>query len=1550
VYIVVLLILSVIQVMPFDDFFMENASAATLDYIRIEDWPNGTELFNVIIPVGGQIRIFASGYNFSTGFIGLILVNWSQIPILGSFDEQINESTVFTAGSTGGSTTITAENMTGVLQDSFIITILDPTIDSIRIRDGPGGTGNDLCNVANYPIYTVGHTTIFYGAAYNNTVGYIGDVNSSSIWDSTNISIVEVSSPGNISFIWCNNTGGSVWITLDDGLGHSNLTQVTVLPPTVDYITIVDTPDVGFSVISNQAVDMGFTISGYAAGFNDTAWYIGDVLVNWSVNNVDSTSFTLPLSGMNSMFYADFNSGTATWIADDGYGHIDTVIFTINPPTVDYIEITDMPNGTQLLGGSVPVGFSEWGNASLYNNTYGYLDTVSANWTLVGGTSFLLGGTPAFSNGVDVGTTPVDVYFNASYYDGTNWHNDSVVYNVQAPTVDYIEITDFAGGPQLTGGPVGYNFQEWGNCSLYNDTYGYLGPVSANWTAEGGSSSLLGSTPEFYNGIDVGTTAVSVWLNASYWFYTDSVQYIVQAPAPEVDYIRIVDTPSIGNTTISDQNVSVGQTILGYAAAFNNSLGYLYDISVSWSVANSGGAIASTNPPSATSSTFNAGIYGGNATWWANDGSGNLDSVQIIIDPPTIDYISIVSNEGNGTPVILDQTLGIDFNITGFAAGFNYTVGYIGDISVTWSVTNFDGANASTGPLVNSNSTFSSGSTNGNATWTADDGDGHNNVTQFTIEGQIVNPIDYIIITDGPDGTPLTDVTLSIGESIIAYASGYDSAGPTFIDLVEVNWNEVPSNLGNFNISLGKSVEFTAFTSPGSVNITGQNLSMSPVVSDNFTVNILPPTIDFMRVTDTANGNEHTTVNIGGSDSLDAYASGYNNTGPTFVQLVDVNWTGGGGTWTPTTGTSSSYTAGTTSGLFVQTAENVSTGLSDTFSVDIFIDTDPPSIVHTIVTVGSAGEPISITTDITDSESGVDTVSVFYKKPSEGTYTELPMNFDGNNYTAEIPGSSVTMDGLEYYIKADDNAIPTNIAYFGVGGQTGTQPGSSTDINITIMEADNDSPSISHTPVTSGFLNIPIAISVDVVDDISGVKNVYLHYKKSTDSTYIQIQMNVNGNTYLMDIPGSAVNLAGVEYYIMAVDNAVTPNVVYFGANGQTGTEPTSSTDIDIAITEDDEILPWIESKSPEGSNILIETMISVTFSEAMDKASTELAFSISPSINGSFLWDMDDITLTFDPISNLNYQTEYTVTITSGATDLAGNSLPVAQTWKFTTEGGPHIVSTTPLHFSVDISVDTIISIVFSETMNENSVEEAFSISPDADVMFNPKGVIIEFKPTPKLEYNTKYTITISPNATSDLSGKHLSGEYVFEFVTEPKPQDGQSSFWETWEPIITGIMILASLIAFLIGLVSLRRKRSKLRQYMEKIDETFNEYKREYQTCEKELITLREDIKGEVKRGKLEENHFLILDKKIDDYLIDMKVQKEGSAAILLSNEKRMDEGVKTEEKPEEKPEQKPDEKLEDEPKEEPQEEMEEKSNDGVGEKSEDKKLEDDREEIDQ
>jgi hypothetical protein len=774
------------------------------------------------------------------------------------------------------------------------------------------------------------------------------------------------------------------------------------------------------------------------------------------------------------------------------------------------------------------------------------------------------------------------------------------------------------------------------------------------------------------------------------------------------------------------------------------------------------------------------------------------------------------------------------------------------------------------------NAADSSGNTNGDFIYTTS-----------VFSNEFIPTIDYIILTDSPDGLEIPDnITRDLGNPLTIYASAYNNTVNGSIGLVSVQWLATPltGGVGTFDNNTGTSTTFTG-TDAGWVEIKGVNNTLG--MNDTIDIELIGTSleIDDIILTDGPDGNELTTVVLGVSGTVEAFASGYNSTGPTYIDLVDADWSGPGGAWSPDTGASSStFTAGSTGGSYTQTAQSVlPPGLSDTFSV--FIDLDPPSVTHTPVTSGTSGPPIQISADITDNNV-LDEVFLYYKKPTDSTYTALQMSVSGDTYSADIPANEVTSEGLEYYISASDNAAPPNIIYFGDSGQTGSEPTAANDIDISIVDVDTTPPSITHTLVTAGTIGIPINITADIMDADAGVQNAWLYYKKPGDSSYAQVLMEVIGNTYYAEIPGTAVTSDGLEYYIKAQDSASTPNVAYYSAAGQTATEPTSGNDIDIVISAGDLVSPTVTSHSPTGTNVPLDTTITVTFNFFIDAASTESAFSIAPSVVGVFQWSGN--TLTFTPSADLDYNTVYNVTIGTGATDLAGNALAL-YSWEFTTipgaTAGPEVDEYAPETTNVPVE-GTVIEIWFTEDMDKDNTEDAISIIPAMEYIESwPRDDQIRLSPVDPLKYNTIYTVTVSTNATNK-NGQPLLDEESWSFHTEKAPKEEFD--WETWEPIVTGLTILISLIAFLIGFLTLRKKRGKLRQYMEKVDNTFNEYKKNYQECEKELITLREYIKKDVKDGKIEEDHFLILDKKIDDYLREMKaLEKSGAAGGAVTPE---------------------------------------------------------------
>lgn len=98
--------------------------------------------------------------------------------------------------------------------------------------------------------------------------------------------------------------------------------------------------------------------------------------------------------------------------------------------------------------------------------------------------------------------------------------------------------------------------------------------------------------------------------------------------------------------------------------------------------------------------------------------------------------------------------------------------------------------------------------------------------------------------------------------------------------------------------------------------------------------------------------------------------------------------------------------------------------------------------------------------------------------------------------------------------------------------------------------------------------------------------------------------------------------------------------------------------------------MPTVLSTTPTGTTVSTSSPISVTFNMEMNKASVENAFSVTPSIPGSFSWSGN--TVRYTPSGSLPEGTYYTVSIGSGAVDMDGKAMDCGvYTWRFTTAGG---------------------------------------------------------------------------------------------------------------------------------------------------------------------------------------------------------------------------------------------------------------------------------------
>jgi len=99
-------------------------------------------------------------------------------------------------------------------------------------------------------------------------------------------------------------------------------------------------------------------------------------------------------------------------------------------------------------------------------------------------------------------------------------------------------------------------------------------------------------------------------------------------------------------------------------------------------------------------------------------------------------------------------------------------------------------------------------------------------------------------------------------------------------------------------------------------------------------------------------------------------------------------------------------------------------------------------------------------------------------------------------------------------------------------------------------------------------------------------------------------------------------------------------------------------------------------------------------------------------------------------------------------------------------------IVSVSPAENAVNVTVNTMIVVTFSEELDPTSVLKAstFTLNPSMGGTVNCDIVEARFTPQHNLQYETTYSVTI-PASIEDLDGHLLGSNYTWSFTTAEEP-----------------------------------------------------------------------------------------------------------------------------------------------------------------------------------
>ena len=180
-------------------------------------------------------------------------------------------------------------NATGPLRVSV------DNVDSVIVRTERGGMGTWVGATT----YGVGDDDFFYPAAYNTSLGFLGDIFSNWTSSNTTVGYVYPTSPGgtqcyNGTADVCYPLGrfhasavGFTYVTAEPiGTSLSNTTgKLTVTTVGIDYVQIRDAPNGHGAVLGSRTYYPREQDTFYAASYNTVFGYRGDVTGTWTSNN-----------------------------------------------------------------------------------------------------------------------------------------------------------------------------------------------------------------------------------------------------------------------------------------------------------------------------------------------------------------------------------------------------------------------------------------------------------------------------------------------------------------------------------------------------------------------------------------------------------------------------------------------------------------------------------------------------------------------------------------------------------------------------------------------------------------------------------------------------------------------------------------------------------------------------------------------------------------------------------------------------------------------------------------------------------------------------------------------------------------------------------------------------------------------------------------------------------------------------------------------------------------------------------------------------------------
>ncbi|MBN1154836.1 hypothetical protein JXB12_07935 [candidate division KSB1 bacterium] len=301
-------------------------TAGPLMFLSIDDAPNGSgnAITTFSLPVDQTKTLYAVGYDAYGNYVGNISVTWNVTNQIGTVspNDGTKAWTTFTA-TTAGSGIVSANDGSGHVDNTDLITVNAGALSSIKILEGSSGNSAELVD----QMMTTDQTLTVHAAGYDVNNNYIGDVEVD--WSlSDSIGLISPASNSIVSYFYANTVGTGRIHASHPTAGADETGDILVTVGKLNYITIAEGDSGDTNELNDTIIHAGDTLRLHAAGFDADGNYVDDVDVDWYV--VDAIGTVNPSSNaMVTTFFAQ-KSGT---------GYIRAVHATVGNDRTGDIEV-----------------------------------------------------------------------------------------------------------------------------------------------------------------------------------------------------------------------------------------------------------------------------------------------------------------------------------------------------------------------------------------------------------------------------------------------------------------------------------------------------------------------------------------------------------------------------------------------------------------------------------------------------------------------------------------------------------------------------------------------------------------------------------------------------------------------------------------------------------------------------------------------------------------------------------------------------------------------------------------------------------------------------------------------------------------------------------------------------------------------------------------------------------------------------------------------------------------------------------------------------------